>query len=90
MSNHGDAVAPIQAQTFITREAATQLIVDSGVPIGRTALANMASDGKGPPYCVINGRTLYRRHEVLGWLAEEAARPPRRRGGGERTAAGAP
>jgi hypothetical protein len=87
MSNTEAASAP--QLVFITRDAATNLIVEAGVPIGRTALANMASNGKGPPYYMVHNRALYKRAEILAWIAAEASRPPPRRGG-ERTVASAP
>ncbi len=34
-------------------------------------LANLASDGKGPPYAIIQGRAVYRVDELDAWLDEE-------------------
>ncbi|MBX5462974.1 MAG: hypothetical protein IRZ28_18035 [Steroidobacteraceae bacterium] len=46
-----------------------------GLRITATALANMASRGKGPQYHVINGRACYTPDALDRWIAEQAARP---------------
>jgi hypothetical protein len=53
-----------------------------GVQMGDTSLAEMASDGRGPAYAVINGRALYTEQDLLTWLAEQAKQPPQASGRG--------
>lgn len=68
--------------TYLSRAAArTYLREGIGVPIGDTALENMASDGNGPKYVVIAGRALYTREWLDAWVAEQAAKPVVRRRG---------
>lgn len=38
------------------------------------ALADMASDGVGPPYGIVRGRALYEVAALEQWVAEEMAR----------------
>jgi hypothetical protein len=63
--------------SYLDRKRATKCVRDEGVQLGDTALANLASDGKGPKYAIINGRALYRREDILAWIAEQASAPPR-------------
>ena len=65
--------------TYLPRNGSTVFIRELGVLIGDTALANLASDGKGPRYSIINGRALYRREDLLDWINREASAEPRRR-----------
>lgn len=50
--------AGFATMAFITRPAARDLILEAGVPIGRNALADWASEGRGPPYYLVNNRAL--------------------------------
>lgn len=63
--------------SYMDRKRATQCVRDEGVPLGDSALANLASDGKGPHYSIINGRALYKREDILEWIAGQASAPPR-------------
>lgn len=66
--------------TYLPRRAARSYLQDThGVPLGGTALENMASDGTGPKYVLIAGRALYTREWLDAWVAAEAARPVARR-----------
>jgi hypothetical protein len=65
--------------TFLDRNGSTCFIREQGVKAGDTALANLASDGKGPRYSIINGRALYKREDLLDWINREASAEPRRR-----------
>jgi hypothetical protein len=56
---------------FKSRPAATQFLRERGVQIGDTGLADLASDGRGPGYAVINGRALYRESDLVAWLEEQ-------------------
>jgi hypothetical protein len=59
---------------YLSRNASTVVIRDElGAPLGDTALANLASDGKGPRYSIINGRALYKREDLIDWINREAA-----------------
>jgi hypothetical protein len=62
---------------YLDRNGASGFIREQGVPLGNTALANLASDGKGPHYSIINGRALYKREDLLKWIDEQASAPPR-------------
>jgi hypothetical protein len=74
--------------SFLDRNSATKFVRDEGVPVGKTALANLATNGTGPKYSIINGRALYKREDLLKWIAEQASAPPRaRRTGNSQTAA---
>jgi hypothetical protein len=65
---------------YLDRNGATAFIREQGVPLGNTALANLASDEKGPRYSIINGRALYRREDLAKWIRSQArVSPPRRR-----------
>lgn len=64
---------------YLNRKSATDFIREQGVQMGNTALANLASNGGGPKYAVINGRALYQRDDLLKWIAEQASAPPRTR-----------
>jgi hypothetical protein len=64
---------------YLDRNGASGFIREQGVPLGNTALANLASDDKGPHYSIINGRALYKREDLLKWIAEQASAPPRGR-----------
>jgi hypothetical protein len=65
--------------SYLDRKAATGFVRKLGIPTGDTALANLASDGKGPKYSIINGRALYKREDLLAWIDEQASAPPRAR-----------
>jgi hypothetical protein len=62
---------------YLDRKGATEFVRNQGVPAGNTALANLASDGKGPKYAIINGRALYKPEDLLKWISEQASAPPR-------------
>jgi hypothetical protein len=64
---------------YLDRIGASAFIREQGVPLGNTALANLASDAKGPHYAIINGRALYQREDLLKWICAQAGVPPRRR-----------
>ena len=60
---------------FIDREAARAAILEMGIPLGRTALANLANRGTGPAYVIINGRALYKSESILAWVREQSEKP---------------
>lgn len=64
---------------FLHRQGATEFMREQGVEAGDTALANLASKGKGPVYSIINGRALYTRENLLKWISEQASASPRTR-----------
>ncbi len=74
---------------YLIRAAATQFIRDQGVPCGKTSLAELASDDRGPRYALINGRAVYTEKDLLAWIEEQAARPPSRSARRGRTSAAA-
>jgi hypothetical protein len=63
---------------YLIRDAATQFIRDQGVPCGKTSLAELASDGRGPRYALINGRAAYTEMDLIAWIEEQATRPTSR------------
>lgn len=62
-----------------TRPRAAALITERGLDMSAQALADLASDGKGPAYSIINGRACYTEASIDAWLSAEAARPVTRR-----------
>lgn len=62
---------------FKTRDQATEFLRDRGVPTGKTTLAELAAEDRGPRYAVINGRALYTEPDLLAWLDAQASQPPR-------------
>jgi len=75
---------------FLHRQGATEFVREQGVQAGDTALANLASKGKGPVYSIINGRALYTRENLLKWITEQASALPRTRRGSDSQAGIAP
>jgi hypothetical protein len=61
---------------FKTRTEATESLREKGVPIGKTTLAELAAEDRGPRYAVINGRALYTEHDLMAWLEEQAKQSP--------------
>jgi hypothetical protein len=67
---------------YLTRELAAAYLTDRGVPATSVSLANLASDGGGPRYGIINHRAVYTAEWLDQWMKEQAERPvPRRRAG---------
>jgi hypothetical protein len=65
---------------YLLRPDATAYLHDKGlVHIGPNRLADLAYEGRGPHFVTINGRACYTAEWLDAWVAEEAARPPRRR-----------
>jgi hypothetical protein len=65
--------------SYLDRDGATAFLRDAGVLLGKSTLQNMAGDGKGPRYVIINGRALYTREDLTAWIKDQASVPPRRR-----------
>jgi hypothetical protein len=66
--------------TYLARPAQRAYLEEvHGVALGKTALENLASDGKGPKYVLINGKALSTRAWLDEWVQEEAAKPVARR-----------
>jgi hypothetical protein len=71
----------MKVEKFLDRRgAAAYLLEKRGVPITPQHLANLASDGIGPPYAIVNGRALYLPSRLDQWVADQAAQPLRGRG----------
>jgi hypothetical protein len=65
--------------TYLLRPKATEFLkTEHGVELGRTGLANMAVDNKGPRYAIINGRAVYTRKDLTAWVQEQASITPLR------------
>ncbi len=65
--------------SYLDRIGARDFLRAQGVPVGDAALANLASDGKGPRYSIINGRALYKPADLTAWIEAQANVAPRRR-----------
>lgn len=66
--------------TYLTRpDQRAYLLETHGIPLGKTALENMASDGVGPKYVLINGKALSTREWLDEWVKEQASQPVVRR-----------
>jgi hypothetical protein len=66
--------------TYLTRPQQRAYLEEThGIPLGKTALENMASDGEGPKYVLINGKALSTRDWLDEWVAKQASRPVTRR-----------
>lgn len=64
---------------FKTRPLAAKYLSDRGIATSAQALADMASQDKGPPYSIIRGRALYRDSDLDTWIQQQADRPVIRR-----------
>ncbi len=64
---------------YLTRKRAADHLTAIGRPTAPQALADMASDGVGPPYGLVRGRALYEVSALEDWVAAEMARPVPRR-----------
>jgi hypothetical protein len=74
--------------SFLLRGAAREYLRENpGLPLGDTALENMASKGIGPKYSIVHGRAVYRREDLDAWVIQQAARPVVRRRHKEQPAA---
>ena len=61
---------------FKTRPEATEFVRALGVPTGKTTLAELASEDRGPRYVIINGRALYTEQDLLAWIQQQADQSP--------------
>jgi hypothetical protein len=69
---------------YLDRNAQAQYLRDErGIPMSSQRLADLASDGLGPKYVLINGRALSTREDLDTWVSQEAARPVVRRSRGK-------
>jgi hypothetical protein len=62
------------------RAGATEYLRTLGIRLSDDRLRDLASRGGGPRYASINGRALYLDADLDDWIAEQAARPPVKRG----------
>lgn len=60
---------------YLSRALAAQHLTTLGRKTSTQALADMASDGVGPPYGIVRGRALYEVSGLEEWVAAEMARP---------------
>jgi hypothetical protein len=61
-------------EPFLTRGEATGWLREQGVPAAHSTLQELAYDGRGPEYTLINGRCLYRVSWLRKWVEDCAAR----------------
>lgn len=64
---------------FLDREQQREYLQGRGVKLAKNALADMASEGTGPTYTIINGRALSTIEWLDAWLAEKSAKAVRQR-----------
>lgn len=62
-----------------TREEAAAYLNEQGALIKGDGLKDHASRGTGPAYSIVNGRAVYTEAALDAWIAEQMARPVRRR-----------
>ena len=60
----------------LLRDGATAYIRSNGYACGDRQLGDLASDGEGPDFRIINGRACYTEAAIDEWL-EKAAKPSR-------------
>ena len=60
---------------YLTRQRAAEHLTAKGISTTAQALADQASDGKGPAYGIVRGRALYTESDLDAWIAEQLARP---------------
>lgn len=65
--------------SYLDRIGARDYVRAQGIPVGDTSFANLASDGKGPRYSIINGRALYKPADLNAWIEAQANVTRRRR-----------
>jgi hypothetical protein len=61
---------------FLDRAAVVSYLATLGVKTSVPTLQNLASQGCGPRYCLINGRALSTAEWVDAWVAAQAERDP--------------
>lgn len=76
---------PCDPNTFLTRKATAEALVEKGYPVKAGTLATKAVRGGGPPYHRFGPRVLYRWGESLAWA--EARLSPAMRSTSEADAA---
>jgi len=71
---------------FKNRKDSTEYLRAQGVVLGDHALAELASEGRGPKYVIINGRALSTEAWLTEWLQAQVSSAPRRGNTGRRAA----
>jgi hypothetical protein len=66
------SASPLRPGTFLTRDAATKVLVDAGIPLSASSLDHMANRGTGPRFQIRNGRAIYARADLEAWIAANA------------------
>lgn len=74
---------------LLTRKAATAFLINLGVPLSSNALAELATDGRGPSFAILNGRAVYREADLTAWVnAQFQSASAQSRGRSKRAPAG--
>jgi hypothetical protein len=60
---------------YFIRARAAAYLTQLGIPSTAQGLADMASDGRGPTYGLLNGRAVYTVENLNTWVSSELARP---------------
>lgn len=66
------SASPLRPGSFLTRDAATKVLVDAGIPLSTSSLDHMASKKTGPRFHIRNGRAVYARQDLEDWIAQSA------------------
>jgi len=61
------------ARKYRTRPLAAEFITSIGVDMSAQGLADLAHQGRGPSYAIINGRALYTEDDLNAWIEQLAA-----------------
>ncbi len=60
---------------YLIRARAAQYLRERGIPATTQSLADLASDGRGPRYGLLNGRAVYTAASLDEWVTIQLARP---------------
>jgi hypothetical protein len=63
---------------YLDRATATAFIRAVGIPMGDNRLADLAYEGRGPRFAMINGRAVYTEQWLAAWIEAQAARSVKR------------
>lgn len=65
----------INEDSYLTREAVSAALTETGFPVAARTLAAKATRGGGPPYRMFGGRALYRWGDALAWARQRISAP---------------
>ena len=65
----------MKSSTLLTRDALARELKCASFPLSSKTLANLAHQGKGPPYQAFSRRALYRWGDALAWARSRLSEP---------------